>query len=155
MWGSTLSRAKKCRQNPFLLDSNTTEGTIFRSCGQIPLKLSTVLPDADDGVILAVSTKQEEAITMKVVCSWCRGEGQDGFVAEKAPFEDLRETHSICLAHETVVRARWEARRRKADASSLYHGFIWDLGCCTGWLLRSIIQAGAGSLIELASMGRS
>ncbi len=50
---------------------------------------------------------------MKVVCSWCRGEGQDGFVGEKAPLDDPRETHSICHTHETAVRARWEARRQK------------------------------------------
>ena len=51
-------------------------------------------------------------MAMKVICSWCRGEGQDGFVGEKAPFDDPRETHSICLTHETAVRARWEARRQ-------------------------------------------
>jgi hypothetical protein len=49
---------------------------------------------------------------MKVVCSWCRGEGQNGFVGEKAPFDDPRETHSICLTHETAVRTSWEARRQ-------------------------------------------
>jgi hypothetical protein len=46
---------------------------------------------------------------MKVVCSWCRGEGRSGFVGEKAPLDDMRETHSICLEHETAVRARWAA----------------------------------------------
>lgn len=46
---------------------------------------------------------------MKVICSWCRGEGRSGFVGEKAPLDDLRETHSICLEHEMAVRARWTA----------------------------------------------
>ena len=47
---------------------------------------------------------------MKVICSWCRREGRSGFVGEKAPLDDVRETHSICLEHETAVRARWVAR---------------------------------------------
>ncbi len=48
---------------------------------------------------------------MKVICSWCRGEGRDGLVGEKAPLEDLRETHSICIEHEQAVRARWTRHR--------------------------------------------
>lgn len=42
---------------------------------------------------------------MKVICSWCRGEGRSGFLGEKAPLDDMRETHSICFEHETAVRA--------------------------------------------------
>jgi hypothetical protein len=48
---------------------------------------------------------------MKVICSWCRGEGRDGLVGEKAPLDDQRETHSICLEHERAVRIRWTAHR--------------------------------------------
>jgi len=48
---------------------------------------------------------------MKVICSWCRGEGRDGWVGEKAPLDDRRETHSICLEHEKAVRIRWTAHR--------------------------------------------
>lgn len=48
---------------------------------------------------------------MKVICSWCRGEGRDGWVGEKAPLDDQRETHSICLEHEQAVRIRWTAHR--------------------------------------------
>ncbi|MDI3466328.1 MAG: hypothetical protein OJF50_005149 [Nitrospira sp.] len=47
---------------------------------------------------------------MQVICSWCRGEGRVGFVGEKAPLDDRRETHSICIEHEKAVRARWTAR---------------------------------------------
>jgi hypothetical protein len=36
---------------------------------------------------------------MKVICSWCQGEGRSGVVREKAPFADLRETHGICSDH--------------------------------------------------------
>ena len=49
---------------------------------------------------------------MQVICSWCRGEGRVGFVGEKAPFGDRRETHSICIEHLQVVRARWTACQR-------------------------------------------
>ncbi len=45
---------------------------------------------------------------MRIVCSWCRGEGQIGLVGEKAPFEDRRETHGICVTHRTSVQTRWK-----------------------------------------------
>ncbi len=41
---------------------------------------------------------------MKIICSWCRGEGQVGLVGEKAPLEDRRETHGICLDHQRAMR---------------------------------------------------
>lgn len=44
---------------------------------------------------------------MRIVCSWCRGEGQIGLVGEKAPLEDRRETHGICMVHRIAVQARW------------------------------------------------
>lgn len=77
---------------------------------------------------------------MKVVCSWCRGEGRDGFVGEKAPFDDPRETHSICLAHEKSVRTRWEARRRKIDTLFLSARRIRS---CVCWLMLAILKLGA------------
>jgi hypothetical protein len=82
---------------------------------------------------------------MKVVCSWCRGEGQDGLVGEKAPFDDPRETHSICLTHETAVRARWEARRHMTRVLSIPARLIRSLVCCTSWLVLFTLQLGAGS----------
>lgn len=45
---------------------------------------------------------------MRIVCSWCRGEGQIGLVGEKAPLEDRRETHGICVTHRIAVQARWK-----------------------------------------------
>ena len=90
---------------------------------------------------------------MKVICSWCRGEGQDGFVGEKMPFDDPRETHSICLTHETAVRARWEARRQKADSLSLPDGLMRSLVGCLSWLVLSMLQLGVESLKWLVSMG--
>lgn len=41
---------------------------------------------------------------MKIICSWCRGEGQPGLVGEKSPLEDRRETHGICLDHQRAMR---------------------------------------------------
>jgi hypothetical protein len=46
---------------------------------------------------------------MTIICSWCRGEGHTGVVGEKAPLDDRRETHGICLVHRHAVQARWKA----------------------------------------------
>lgn len=79
---------------------------------------------------------------MKIVCSWCRGEGQDGFVGEKAPFDDPRETHSICLLHERAVRSRWEARRQNTGALSSSIGFLQSLVCSSSMVVLSTLQSG-------------
>lgn len=44
---------------------------------------------------------------MRIICSWCRREGTIGLIGEKAPLDDLRETHSICKDHQITVQARW------------------------------------------------
>ena len=46
---------------------------------------------------------------MKIVCSWCRQEGKAELVGEKAPLDDARETHGICVVHRHEVEARWQA----------------------------------------------
>ena len=46
---------------------------------------------------------------MKIVCSWCRYEGKPEVVGEKAPLDDGRETHGICIVHRDQVRAHWWA----------------------------------------------
>ena len=46
---------------------------------------------------------------MKIVCSWCRKEGKAEFVGEKAPLDDARETHGICLLHRDQIRQHWQA----------------------------------------------
>jgi hypothetical protein len=46
---------------------------------------------------------------MKIVCSWCRQEGKTELVGEKAPFDDARETHGICVVHRHEVETRWHA----------------------------------------------
>ena len=42
---------------------------------------------------------------MKIVCSWCRQEGKAELVGEKAPLDDARETHGICVVHRHDVRS--------------------------------------------------
>ena len=62
------------------------------------------------GVILAGYTyilKRRNGTHMRIVCSWCRREGRNGLVGEKAPLEDRRETHGICIAHRVAVQAGW------------------------------------------------
>jgi hypothetical protein len=52
---------------------------------------------------------------MKIICSWCRQEGKAALVCEKAPLDDARETHGICVLH----------RHHVADIAS--HGFpLWS-----------------------------
>ncbi len=46
---------------------------------------------------------------MKVICSWCRREGNAGIFGEKPPLDDDRETHGICSIHHDLVRDRWMA----------------------------------------------
>jgi len=52
---------------------------------------------------------------MRIICSWCRGEGQIGLVGEKAPMEDRRETHGICTVHRLSVQSRWRDTVREAE----------------------------------------
>lgn len=49
-----------------------------------------------------------KGFTMKIVCSWCQQEGKTEMVGEKAPFDDARETHGICVVHRHDVKARWQ-----------------------------------------------
>ncbi len=54
---------------------------------------------------------------MTVICSWCRQEGRAGVVRGKAPFEDRRETHGICTAHRSQLRASWDGLARSTQLS--------------------------------------
>ena len=73
---------------------------------------------------------------MRIVCSWCRNEGQIGLVGEKAPLEDRRETHGICVTHRIAVQTRWrerirvsqEAGRKFVPAGSASDGSSTDPG---------------------------
>lgn len=49
---------------------------------------------------------------MKVICSWCREEGRNDLIAEKAPLDDPRETHSICKGHRSTVDAELKEKVR-------------------------------------------
>jgi hypothetical protein len=104
----------------------------------------------NDGAILAVCIKEERELAMKVICSWCRGEGRSGFVGEKAPLDDLRETHSICLEHETAVRARWAARGPRIGVYTAPAGNIRSRAWRTRRIVHSAMQLGV-DLKDLAS----
>jgi hypothetical protein len=79
---------------------------------------------------------------MTIICSWCRHEGQTGVVGEKAPLDDRRETHGICLTHRSAVQARWKepmsgqsARRNQVhpfSATQIWAG-IMKLARRGGW----------------------
>ena len=60
---------------------------------------------------------------MKIVCSWCRQEGETEMVGEKAPFDDDRETHGICVVHRHAVGARWQASIHTASHSRVKTGW--------------------------------
>lgn len=57
---------------------------------------------------------------MKIVCSWCRKEGKAEFVGEKAPLDDARETHGICVVHRDQIRQRWQASLQAKHHSGFF-----------------------------------
>jgi hypothetical protein len=59
---------------------------------------------------------------MKIVCSWCRKEGKAEFVGEKAPLDDARETHGICVHHRNQVQAHWRASIEVATGMGIMAG---------------------------------
>jgi len=59
---------------------------------------------------------------MKIVCSWCRQEGKTELVGEKAPLDDARETHGICVFHRHVVEADWQVSIHTASTSGVATG---------------------------------
>ena len=71
---------------------------------------------------------------MKIVCSWCRQEGKPELVGEKAPLDDARETHGICVAHRHDVEARWQASIHIAVHSRVSTGLSSALFRWTGLL---------------------
>ena len=56
---------------------------------------------------------------MKVICSWCRKEGKAEIVREKAPLDDARETHGICVLHRDQIRQRWQASIRERNPTRI------------------------------------
>jgi hypothetical protein len=80
---------------------------------------------------------------MQVICSWCRGEGRVGLVGEKAPLEDRRETHSICIEHEKAVRARL-ARRRSVSSGRTSDESLKDQSSCIRRVVRSVVRLYVG-----------
>ncbi len=71
---------------------------------------------------------------MKIVCSWCRQEGKPELVGEKAPLDDARETHGICVVHRHEVDARWQASIHTASHSEFANGLSSVLFHWTGLL---------------------
>ena len=72
---------------------------------------------------------------MKIVCSWCRQEGKPELVGEKAPLDDARETHGICVVHRHDVEARWQASIHTAVHSGFATGLSSALLRWTGLLI--------------------
>jgi hypothetical protein len=56
---------------------------------------------------------------MRIVCSWCRKEGKVELVGEKAPLDDTRETHGICIVHRHHVEAGWQTMCRTDPISGV------------------------------------
>jgi hypothetical protein len=76
---------------------------------------------------------------MTIICSWCRGEGDPGYVGEKAPLEDRRETHGICTSHRMVVQMRWQQLYVKSDLKDVLPGTA-----ATSWSANQIAHLWAG-----------
>lgn len=71
---------------------------------------------------------------MKIICSWCRQAGKPELVGEKAPLDDARETHGICVVHRHDVEARWQASIRTISRSGVATGLYSSLFRWTGLL---------------------
>jgi hypothetical protein len=71
---------------------------------------------------------------MKIVCSWCRQEGKTELVGEKAPLDDARETHGICVFHRHAVEVRWQVSIRTDSTSGVATGLSSVLFRWTGLL---------------------
>jgi hypothetical protein len=71
---------------------------------------------------------------MKIVCSWCRQEGKPELVGEKAPLDDARETHGICVLHRQAVEARWQVSIQTVSRSEAATGLSSSLFRWTGLL---------------------
>ena len=104
--------------------------------------------------LLEITVKNSErGIVMKVICSWCRGEGRDGLVGEKAPLDDQRETHSICGEHEQAVRACWSRHRGNVRRSTTSTNGVRVVAYRTRRIVLSAMQLCVG-LGGLASKAR-
>jgi len=55
-------------------------------------------------------------------------------VGEKAPFDDARETHGICVVHRHAVGARWQASTHTASHSWVATGWSSTFFRWTGLL---------------------
>jgi hypothetical protein len=64
---------------------------------------------------------------MKIICSWCRQEGKTALVGEKAPFDDARETHGICVVHRHHLEARWQISLHTDSRSGVSTRWSWAL----------------------------
>jgi hypothetical protein len=42
---------------------------------------------------------------VKAYCAWCRQEGRNGYLGEREPFDDPRETHGVCDRHQQQLLA--------------------------------------------------
>jgi hypothetical protein len=71
---------------------------------------------------------------MKIICSWCRQEGKPELVGDKAPLDDARETHGICVIHRHAVEAHWQASNRTAPRPGVAAGLSSALFRWTGLL---------------------
>ena len=71
---------------------------------------------------------------MKIICSWCRQEEKPELVGGKAPLDDARETHGICVVHRHDVKARWQASIHIASLPGFATGLSSALFRWTGLL---------------------
>ncbi len=65
---------------------------------------------------------------MKIACAWCRREGKTEIIGEKAPLDDDRETHGICITHFREVQAPWQKLGGVNSRSGAPHGLVvWSV----------------------------
>ncbi|MGB4069259.1 MAG: hypothetical protein WBK08_14625 [Nitrospira sp.] len=94
--------------------------------------------------LLEYAVSQKSETNMQVICSWCREEGRVGFIGEKAPLGDCRETHSICLEHLQVVRARWTTCQRSTGLPGASIDMPKEHPSHIRWAVRSVVRLCVG-----------
>lgn len=63
---------------------------------------------------------------------------------EKAPLEDRRETHTICIEHVQAVRARWAVCQRSIHACRTPGEDPRDPSSCMRRVARSVVRLYVG-----------
>ena len=58
-------------------------------------------------------------IEMKILCAWCCGEGQPGYMGEREPLDNPEPTHGVCAHHNALLLESLRHRDRYATSLNI------------------------------------